>query len=109
MVKMIKERIITLAEVKKILEEKSKKEELSAIEQSTLEYARKFAKIDLDKAMELYKKLKELELSDFTIVQIINILPDTIEELRTLMIKEEKEYDTDFLNKILEIIKEYKE
>lgn len=109
MVKMIRERIITLAEVKKILEEKSKKEELSAIEQSTLEYARKFVKIDLNKAMELYKKLKELELSDFTIVQIINILPDTIEELRTLMIKEEKEYDTDFLNKILEIIKEYKE
>ena len=43
MIKVLKERDITLVEVKKILEEKSKEEGLTIIEQATLEYVRKFS------------------------------------------------------------------
>jgi len=42
-IKVLKERDITLVEVKKILEEKSKEEGLTIIEQATLEYVRKFS------------------------------------------------------------------
>ena len=110
MIKVLKEKSITLAEVKKILEDKNKNEPLTTIEQTTLDYARKFAKIPYEKAIKLMEDLINLGVSEDIAIQIVNILPRTIEELRTIVMKrEEREYEPEFLNKILELISQYKE
>lgn len=108
MIKVLKEKNITLTEVKKILEEKSKKEELTVIEQATLEYARKFSKLAYEKAIELMKELEKFGISEFGAIQVVNILPTTIEELRTILMKEEVELTPETLREIIELIKSYK-
>ncbi len=108
MIKVLKEKLIPITEVKRILEDKSKNEELTTIEQTTLEYARKFSKIPSDKALKLIDELKKFDISEFSIIQIINILPETIEELRVILDREEKIFETETLKQILNVIMKYK-
>lgn len=109
MIKALKEKNITLIEVKKILEEKGKKEELTTIEQATLEYVRKFSKLAYEKAVKLMEELKKFGISEFGAIQVVNILPTTVEELRTILMKEEIELTPEMLKEMVELIKSYKE
>ena len=109
MIKVLKERNVTLIEVKKILEEKGKKEELTTIEQTTLEYARKFSKLSYEKALKLMEELRKYDISESGLIQIVNIMPETIEELRTILMKEEIELAPEILREITELINTYKE
>ncbi len=110
MSKKLDEKNITLAEVKKILEEKSKDEELSAIEQTTLDYVTKFAKVEAEQARKLVEKLcSEYGLTEDVAIQVVNVMPETIEELRTVLGKEEKNLESETIQEILELVLKHRE
>lgn len=95
---------VTLTYVKKIIEELSRNSELDYAQQITLDYVSKFAKIDPKKAEDLLNMLiKDFNLERPIAVQIVNILPKTAEELRTIT-QQSKRIKDDDLNKILQDI-----
>lgn len=107
--RILETRELTLPEVKALLEQRASEAELDRIQHVTLDYVIKFCKIDPDAARELRKELKDgFNLSQFAIIQIINIMPETIEELRTLLIREEKTLSTEELKEILRILDKYR-
>jgi len=104
--KILKSEEVTLAHVKKVIEELLENSELDYMQQITLDYISKFVKIDFKSAEDLLNKLiKEFNLERHIAVQIVNILPKTIEELRTITQQSKKVKDDD-LNKILQRILE---
>lgn len=104
--KILKSEEVTLANAKKVIEELLENSELDYMQQITLDYISKFVKIDFKSAEDLLNKLiKEFNLERHIAVQIVNILPKTIEELRTITQQSKKVKDDD-LNKILQRILE---
>ncbi|MCS7366813.1 MAG: hypothetical protein NDF52_02925 [archaeon YNP-WB-062] len=82
--------------------------DLSTLQNLTLDVSSKIAKIDSQKAEDLIKKLvDEFKLSRFSAVQIANILPKTIEELRVLTLTEGRVLLTSELQRILEVIRSF--
>jgi DNA-directed RNA polymerase subunit F len=106
-VKFLKERRLTLAEVKKILEERSTKGELSYIQRVTLDYATKFSQLSVEKSIEIVKRLIEnFGISESTAIQIVNAVPKSIDELRVFLTNEQKIFTEEELNRILKILEE---
>jgi DNA-directed RNA polymerase subunit F len=106
-VKILKERRLTLAEVKKILEERSTKGELSYIQRVTLDYATKFSQLSVEKSIEIVKRLIEnFGISESTAIQIVNAVPKSIDELRVFLTNEQKIFTEEELNRILKILEE---
>ena len=58
------------------------------METITLDYAIKFSKVDSKVVKELYQKLNEYGLKPQTIIQIINIMPRTSDELKVILIED---------------------
>ncbi len=106
-VKILKERRLTLAEVKKILEERSMKGELSYIQRVTLDYATKFSQLSVEKSIEIVKRLIEnFGISESTAIQIVNAVPKSIDELRVFLTNEQKIFTEEELNRILKSLEE---
>ena len=75
--------IITLSEVKHLLES-GKPEEMDQIQRWTLDYVSKFSKVSHDEGKKLVDALvNECDLTEEEAVEVVNILPTTLEELRT--------------------------
>lgn len=73
---------ITIVEVKKILEERGE-DQLDQFQRITLDYVKKFSKIDEKKSEELISRLTEkFGIDRVEAVQIANCMPKSIEELR---------------------------
>lgn len=103
--KVIESRPVTFVEAEKILEEK-KKSEMAYEQKITVDYLRKFVQIG-EKEVELAKKeLKEAidDLKDHQIVMLINLLPETDEEVEVLFVKERLNLTKDQVKKILEVL-----
>jgi DNA-directed RNA polymerase subunit F len=107
--RIISEKIeVPYAIVKDLLKKRMESGNLSTLQNLTLDVSSKIAKIDSQKAEDLIKKLvDEFKLSRFSAVQIANILPKTIEELRVLTITEGRVLLTSELQKILEVIRSF--
>jgi DNA-directed RNA polymerase subunit F len=107
--RIISEKIeVPYAVVKDLLKKRMESGDLSTLQNLTLDVSSKIAKIDSQKAEDLIKKLvDEFKLSRFSAVQIANILPKTIEELRVLTITEGRVLLTSELQKILEVIRSF--
>ena len=72
---------MTLPQVKKVLESVGE-ENLDQLQRRTLDYVNKFAKVDPEKAEELLQTLiKEYEIDEAEAIQIINCMPETVDEL----------------------------
>ncbi|RLE79086.1 MAG: hypothetical protein DRJ51_08445 [Thermoprotei archaeon] len=108
MIKVIEEELLTLPEVKRLLQEKAKRMELSSTEQLTLDYATKFSKLEAEDAKTLLEKLLEFGMKKETAVQIVNILPENEEELRTLLMMEEKFFSGEELKAMIELIGKFR-
>jgi len=101
---------IPLAVARAILERRIKEEEALDIQRKTLNYLIKFSKCKPDIAAKVVSELCEkFGLKRETSVMIVNILPSTIDELRTIVSIEEKAFTTEELNEILKIISKCKE
>ncbi|OLD06002.1 hypothetical protein E6H36_02690 [Candidatus Bathyarchaeota archaeon] len=105
--KLLEERLVTNAEAKAILE-RVEEEKLGEFQRRTLEFTRKFAKLPPDKAAKLTEDLSsKLQLERNDAVQIVNCLPQSVEELRALLTVKGRFVSTEQLNGILEILKRY--
>ena len=101
-----KKRVVSLSEVKEILE-KQNTESMDQIQRWSYDYVSKFAKIDPQNAKKMKEKLiKECELTEEEAVEIMNIKPTTLAELRSFTFGWKKLILAETLNKILKIIAE---
>jgi DNA-directed RNA polymerase subunit F len=108
--KVLKVKEIPLPKIRDLLELRQKRGPLESYQMATLSHASKFSKISSDKAEKLAEELiDKFKISRVGAVQIANILPTSIEELRTLFTKEGKVFLTEDLEKILELIRTYLE
>jgi DNA-directed RNA polymerase subunit F len=102
-----KKQAISLVEVKEILG-KVDVEEMDQIQRWTYDYVSKFVSIDLKDAKEMKKRLiKECELTEDEAVEIVNIRPTSLAELRSFTFGWKKLILAETLEKILKIIKEH--
>ncbi len=105
--KILETRAITNPEARSILES-VKEEELGEFQRRTLEFTRKFSKLPPDKAEKLTADLSsKLQLDRNDAIQIVNSLPQTVEELRALLTVKGRFVSTEQLKGILEIMKRY--
>jgi len=108
--KVVKIKEIPLSIVRELLEARQKRAPLESYQLSALYHASKFSKLPSDKAEKLIEELiANFKISRVTAVQIANIMPQTVQELRTLLAKEGKVFLNEDLEKMLEIIKSYAE
>jgi DNA-directed RNA polymerase subunit F len=106
--KILEEKLITNPEAKEILED-VKEEQLGEFQRRTLEFTRKFSKMPPKDAAKLTEELHTtLQLERNDAIQIVNCLPQTVEELRALMTVKGRFVSTEQLNGILEIMRRYR-
>ncbi len=104
MTEVIKKEIITLSEVKKILES-IPMDEMDQIQRWTYDYSKKFAKVDDKIAREMVEKLiDEGELTNEESVELVNVMPKSLEELRAFTFGWKKLIVTEKLEKIKSIL-----
>jgi len=113
--KVMDERPITIAEVEVILKRKDKEykdedRDLLYEQKRALDYVKKFSKLKLKEATELSKKLAglPLNLGSHQIVKIVDLLPETVDDVRSIFSKERFKYSEEEIKKILEIVDQYR-
>lgn len=101
-----KKQAVSISEVKEILE-KEVPEKMDQIQRWTYDYVSKFSKIDAKTAKKMKQELvKDCELTEEEAVEIINIMPTTLAELRSFTFGWKKLILAETLEKMLKIIKE---
>ena len=97
-------KLLTIPEANQILQ-KIDVEKADQIQKRTLDYTTKFAKAQADAAKKLRKQLEEdCGLSEEEAVELVNIVPKSVEELRTFTSGWRKLLSTETLEKILRIL-----
>jgi len=105
--KVIEEKPITIPEVKKILEELGPGAGGDFFIR-TMDYVAKFSKLGPE-AAELVKRLvEEVGLSEWEAVQIVNCMPETIDELRPFLTGSVALYSREKLKKVLDLLDQYR-
>ena len=105
MTDIIKKEVITLPEVKEILE-RVKPDDMDQIQRWTFDYVGKFAKTNSKMAQKMVKQLiQQCELKEEEAAEVVNIMPTSLEELRAFTFGWKKLILTDNLEKILNILK----
>ena len=106
--KALKGRPITVPQVRETLEAIGE-ERLNQFQRRTLDYASKFSKVDRDTAETLVNKLVEqFELEEKEAVQIVNCMPESIQEIRVFLAGGRKIMETSRLERILTFLDEYR-
>ena len=83
---IVDQKEITLAQVKKLLTGRKKEGELSFQQKITLDHASTFARMTPAVSEKLVDKLvSTYDISRSLAVQVVNIAPTTIEELKTIL------------------------
>jgi len=104
MEEVVKKRMISLSEVKEILSG-SDLESLDQIQRWTFDYVSKFAKIEPKAAKKMKQDLtSQCGLTEVEAVEIINIMPKSLPELRSFTFGWKKLILSETLEKILKII-----
>ncbi len=98
---------VSISEVKEILE-KEDPETMDQIQRWTYDYVSKFSKMDAKDAKKMKQELvKECDITEEEAVEIVNIRPTTLAELRSFTFGWKKLILAETLEKMLKIIKEY--
>jgi DNA-directed RNA polymerase subunit F len=102
----LSENRLTLPQVKKLLEAIGE-ENLDQFQRRTLDYVNKFSKVDAAKAKKLLEKLvKEFDLDEVEAVQVVNCIPETVDELRVFLAGGRKIIETAKLEAIVSLLNE---
>lgn len=113
--KILEEKVLSIPEVKEVLsglEKKVGRENFDSFQESTMVYVEKFSKADADRA----RKIKEMIINDYQLDEIkasiiVNIMPLTVPEMRTVFEKDQKAAKLsnkdieDMIKKIKDILK----
>jgi DNA-directed RNA polymerase subunit F len=106
--KEVKERLLTVPQVKEMLD-KIGEERLDQFQRRTLDFAAKFSKLNSETAKELMAKLvDQFELDDEEASQIVNCMPESIEEVRVFLAGGRKIIETSKLEDILSFLNKYR-
>ena len=106
MEEVVKKQMISLPEVKEILS-KIDTESMDQIQRWTHDYVSKFSKIEPKAAKKMKQELiKQCSLTEEEAVEIVNILPRSLPELRSFTFGWKKLILSETLEKILKIIDE---
>jgi DNA-directed RNA polymerase subunit F len=106
MEKETSENRLTLPQVKKVLESIGE-ENMDQIQRRTLDYVNKFSKVDADAVDGLLEKLvKEYDLDEDEAVQVLNCMPETVDELRVFLAGGRKIIETSKLEAIIALLNE---
>lgn len=112
---VIDERAVTLAEVKVILEKtdkeyKAEEKEFLYEQKRALDHAKKYAKLGLNDARELVSKLGDIEpkLEEEQIIKIVDLLPETVDDVRAIFAKERFKYSEEDIKKVIELVSKYR-
>lgn len=107
--KIVSEKNLTLSEVFEALKAEEKERELSLFQKRTLDYIRKFSKTKGKESKMLMKRLLKLgDITEQEAVQIVNLMPKSREELKTIFYHRKTIIMTDFLDTILQVLWEEK-
>ena len=102
----LSENRLTLPQVKKVLEAIGE-ENLDQFQRRTLDYVNKFSKVDAKTAEKLLEKLmKEFDLDEAEAVQVVNCMPETVDELRVFLAGGRKIIETAKLEGIISLLNE---
>jgi len=102
-----KKQAVSISEVKEILEGHDL-EKMDQIQRWTYDYVSKFTKIDAKEAKKMKQALvKECDITEEEAVEIVNIRPTTLAELRSFTFGWKKLILAETLEKMLKIIKEH--
>jgi DNA-directed RNA polymerase subunit F len=102
-----KKQAVSISEVKEILEGQEI-EQMDQIQRWTYDYVSKFAKMDAKEAKKMKHELvKECDITEEEAVEIVNIRPTTLAELRSFTFGWKKLILAETLEKMLKIIKEH--
>jgi len=97
---------LTLPQVKKALESVGE-ENLDQFQRRTLDYVSKFAKVDAEVSEELLEKLvTEFGLDEDEAVEIVNCMPESVDELRVFLAGGRKIIETAKLQTIVSLLNE---
>jgi len=97
---------LTLPEVKKVLESIGE-ENLDQFQRRTLDYVSKFSKLDAKIAQNIKNKLvNEFEIEEDEAVQIVNCMPESVDELRIFLAGGRKIIETSKLEAIVNLLNE---
>ena len=106
--KALKERIITVPQVKEALEAIGE-ERLDQFQRRSLDYATKFSKVDPDIVDTIVKEfVEQFEVEEEEAVQIINAMPESIQEIRVVLAGGRRIIETSKLEKILVFLNKYR-
>ena len=106
--KALKERIVTVPQVKEALESIGE-EQLDQLQRRSLDYATKFTKTDSIAIDTVLKELVEkFEMEKEDAVQILNAMPESIQEIRVFLAGGRKIIETSKLEKILVFLNKYR-
>ena len=106
MEEIVKKQMITLPEVKEILS-KQDAESMDQIQRWTYDYVSKFAKIEPKVAKKMKQELiSQCGLTEEEAVEIVNVLPKSLPELRSFTFGWKKLILSETLEKILKVIDE---
>ena len=105
--KVIEADPITIAEVKRMLEDLSKEYELTYEQNLALDHVTKFSKIDEESAKKMVEELAE-NFKKTQAIKIADVMPEDMADLRLLFAKERGTYKKEDLEKILEIVNKYR-
>lgn len=97
-------KLLTIPEANQILQ-KIDVEKADQIQKRTLDYTAKFAKVTHESAKKMRKELEsDCGLSEEESVEVVNVMPKSMEELRTFTSGWRKLLPTETLEKILKIL-----
>ena len=106
MEEIVKKQMITLPEVREILSKRDV-ESMDQIQRWTYDYVSKFAKIEPKVAKKMKQELiSQCGLTEEEAVEIVNVLPKSLPELRSFTFGWKKLILSETLEKILKIIDE---
>jgi DNA-directed RNA polymerase subunit F len=103
---VISEKPISISEVKRILEERKERGELTYEQKVTLEYAQEFGKTGPRKLKDALEALKDIGIDDKIAVRIADVRPKTKEELKLIFEKSRLGLKDEQVKKILDIAAE---
>lgn len=104
---VVGERALTLAQVLEILERRREQGELSYFQRLTYDYAQKFASLDAKRAEKLLNELLELGFKEHQAVALIDLMPETKEDVQLIFAKERVGLEEADIDKALELISKY--
>ncbi|MEM4248578.1 MAG: hypothetical protein QXH80_04870 [Candidatus Nanoarchaeia archaeon] len=110
--KIVNKEALTLPKVAKIIQSIGKKEERIEIQNKVIDFAKKAAKLkdaDTEKLLEELRALNVPGLADEYLVQVVNIMPADLSELKAVLSSSKATISPDSFKKIQEVIVKYKD